>query len=139
MITDQCDSEHNFELLRVVILDLTMNIQCDLVCNDGFVYSNTGKQYARCHLNPRKNDETWFPNPKKISAYAQCVPDIAETCDSFPAYKDLRFFLLNNEQVMGLDGYSDDDLPKPELQAMFSGKLSRSNDFTSAESQVFEF
>ena len=131
--------EHNFELLRAFYLDLTRHIQCDLVCNDGFVYSNTGKQAARCHFNPRKNDETWFPNPKKISGYAQCVPDIAETCDNFPSYQDLNFFLLNNEQVKGLDGYSDDDLPKPELQAMFSGKLSRSNDATGAGSQVFEF
>ena len=137
MTSDQFEWLHNFELLRAFILDLTLNFQCDLVCNDGFVYSNTGKQNARCHLNPRKNYETWFPNPKKISGYAQCVPDIAETCDSFPSYKDLRFFLLNNEQVMGLDGYSDDDLPKPELQAMFSGKLSWSNDSASAESQVF--
>ena len=37
----------------------------------------------------------------------------------------MTFFLLNNAQSQGVDGYSDDDLPQPELQAMFSGKVFR--------------
>ena len=119
MTSGQFDCIRKSLVLEALILELSIDFQCDLVCNGGFVHSDSGKPFARCHLNPRKQDETWFPNPKRISGYAQCIPDIAETCDSFPSYKDMQFFLLNNEQVTGHDGYSDDDLP--ELQAMFSG------------------
>ena len=74
-------------------------------------------------MNPRKNDETWFPRKN----FSQCIPDIAETCDNIPESKDLTFFLLNNEFIGGVDGYSDDD--DLELQAMFSGGLRISNIF----------
>ena len=108
--------------LESSIPDLTIDFQCDLVCNGGFVHSKHGKSYARCHFNPRKQDETWFPNPRRPKkGYAQCVPDVSETtCDNFPTYKDLTFFLLTNELSGGIDGYSDDEEPK--LEAMFSGK-----------------
>ena len=70
----------------------------------------------------RKQDETWFPNPRRVDRFSKCVSDGAQSCDDVPESEDLTFFLLNNEQSQGVDGYSDDDLPKPELQAMFSGK-----------------
>ena len=70
----------------------------------------------------RKQDETWFPNPRRVDRFSKCISDGDQSCDDAPESEDLTFFLLNNEQSQGVDGYSDDDLPKPELQAMFSGK-----------------
>ena len=67
-------------------------------------------------MNPRKNDETWFPRKN----FSHCVPNVAETCDNIPESEDLTFFILNSEQIGGVDGYSDDD--DVELQAMFSGR-----------------
>ena len=67
-------------------------------------------------MNPRKNDETWFPRKN----FSHCVPNTAETCDHIPESEDLTFFLLNSELIGGVDGYSDDD--DVELQAMFSGR-----------------
>lgn len=67
-------------------------------------------------MNPRKNDETWFPRKN----FSHCVPNTAETCDNIPESEDLTFFLLNFEQIGGVDGYSDDD--DVELQAMFTGR-----------------
>ena len=36
--------------------------------------------------------------------------------------EDLTFFLLQNAERYGTDGYSDDG-SEPELQAMFAGKI----------------
>ena len=100
--------------------------KCDSICNAGFVHDDSGrKTFTKCIYNTRKSIYQWAP--KKYGNFAECVPDIAENCTDVPEYKDLTFFLLQNELRKGTDGYSDDDWPQPEIQAMFSGDQIKMN------------
>ena len=97
-------------------------IQCSTVCNPGFKHNRSVnrrvKTVAKCLGNRKKFKYQWTPGNEKN--FAQCIPDKAFSCESVPNGDDLTFFLLQNTEVHGIDGYSDDD--ENELLAMFSGR-----------------